>query len=185
MLKVQEDNSKYAVTNSTAKWRLGARDIQELPLLAAYSQMEITPIACKSRKPSCDSSSRNGRQAPIKVTELTEERGREGRGECLNTWSHAKSMLTENAISMNAANMSPIRSTWNPGACTYMYPHTTDQLQEYWCSLLFGKTNDCTITVIHWIVSSILWTIGARCLITTTIKKFVLLQSGNLQTCTN
>lgn len=68
-------------------------------------------------------------------TELTAERGRKGKGGgYLKMCSHAKAMLFENTISMKDTNMSPIRSTWNRGAC--MYPHTTDQLRESWHSLL-------------------------------------------------
>lgn len=35
----------------------------------------------------------------------------------MKTCSHAKTVLIEITISKKATNMSPIRSTWNPGVC--------------------------------------------------------------------
>ena len=40
------------INNCIAKWRLGAWDIQELPLLAASSKMQTAPMAGKSWQPS-------------------------------------------------------------------------------------------------------------------------------------
>ena len=45
----------YLFNNCLAKWRLGAWDIQELPLLAASSLMENAPMAGKSRQPNHES----------------------------------------------------------------------------------------------------------------------------------
>ena len=35
-----------------------------------------------------------------------------------------ETMLTVNAIALKAANMSQSKSTWNPGACTYIVSKT-------------------------------------------------------------
>ena len=40
------------INNCIAKWRLGAWDIQELPLLVASYKVETAPMAGKSWKPS-------------------------------------------------------------------------------------------------------------------------------------
>ena len=53
------------INNCLAKWRLGAWDIQELPLLAASSQMETAPMAGKSRQPSHEPPRGGRKQAPI------------------------------------------------------------------------------------------------------------------------
>ena len=49
------------INNCIAKWRLGAWDIQELPLLAASSKMQTVPMAGKSWQPSHERPPRRGK----------------------------------------------------------------------------------------------------------------------------
>ena len=49
----QRPNNEYChgINNIVALWRLGARNILELPLLAASSKMETAPMAGKPDNP--------------------------------------------------------------------------------------------------------------------------------------
>ena len=67
------------VNNCLAKWRLGASNIQELPLLAANSQMETAPMAGKSWQP--DHEPPHGRereQAPVTLIKQWKKKGKRG-----------------------------------------------------------------------------------------------------------
>ena len=74
---------KVTFNNCIVKWRLGAQNIQELPQLAASSQMETSPMAGKSWQPSHESPHRKGKQAPITLNKQWKEEGR-GRENCLD-----------------------------------------------------------------------------------------------------
>ena len=63
------------INNFVALWRLGARDILKLPLLAASSKMETAPMAGKTRQPSHEPPCPQEKQAPVTL----ESRGWGGR----------------------------------------------------------------------------------------------------------
>ena len=67
------------VNNFVALWRLGARDILELPLLAASSKMETAPMAGKTWQPSHEPPRPREKQAPVTLLHSGKQRvGKEG-----------------------------------------------------------------------------------------------------------
>ena len=71
--------SKKVVNNIVALWRLGARNILELPLLPASSKMETAPTAGKTWQPSHEPPRPRKEQAPVTLIHSGKQRvGREG-----------------------------------------------------------------------------------------------------------
>jgi len=103
----------FLLTTALLKWRLGAWDIQELPLLAASSLMKTDPMAGKSWQPS-----------------QTVERGRE-RGGMVTAW--AMTCQTTKSHKKNASctfTRLQSTSTWNSSICAYVStPLTTRETQ--------------------------------------------------------
>ena len=70
---------KTGLNTFVTPWRLGVRDILELPLLAASSKMETAPIAGKTWQPSHEPPRPRGKQAPVTLIHSGKQRvGREG-----------------------------------------------------------------------------------------------------------
>ena len=73
------------INNFVAPWRLGARDILELSLLAASSKMETAPMAGKTWQPSHEPPCPWEKQAPVTLIHSGKQRvGREGTKKPLN-----------------------------------------------------------------------------------------------------
>ena len=60
-----------------------------------------------------------GRQAPVTLINCYSEKRVQREGQMLEDVLACKTMLTVNVITVKAANPSPFRRPWNPGACTY------------------------------------------------------------------
>ena len=114
------------LTTAFAKWRLGAWDIQELPLLAASSQMETTTMAGKSRQPSHEPPRGGRKQAP--VTLIKQGKEREGQGTGGNSLQgipmlRKTLMLRKRWLKhqQNCYNALWTKNTKNPGTWAYVY----------------------------------------------------------------
>ena len=91
--------------NCIAKGRLGAWNIQELPLLAASFWMETSAMAGKSWQPNHGPPHRKGKQAPVAMNKQWKEGGKGGEN-CLD---EELPLLTTLQVTLKAQARTPQR----------------------------------------------------------------------------
>ena len=130
------------LNNCLAKWRLGAWDIQELPLLAASSQMETTPMADKSRQPSHEPSHGGRKQVPITLKKQWKEREGQGRGDSLQGIPTLRKTLT-------------LRKRWLKTPTKLLQRPMDQAHQESWHMRISNKPLTAKVKLVLLVVNSV------------------------------